>query len=303
MVETAEVIKSEGDNSLLIWKSPVEDFNTGTQLIVHESQEAIFFLNGQALDLFSAGRHTLTTQNVPLLKKILNKATSDKSPFHCEIYFINKVNLPNVPWGIGDVEYMDPEFNFPLKIGASGSMVLRVDDSRKLLLKFVGTEYQLTVDSFTIKMKDFVKMKAKAYLAKFMPEQHINIFEVDQKLDEIAGGLQGLLQSDFDDYGVDLDTLLVTTIKKPEEDPQYKRFMSLYREQYLKIQEAELERRAAEVEAEKRKMQEVKAAEARAEARKIEGWDIQQEHAFGVAEKVAENEGVGNFSGMGMGMA
>ena len=62
MAQIAEIIKYEGDNSTFIWKHLCEDFNTTTQLIVHESQEAIFFMNGQALDLFDPGRHTLETQ-------------------------------------------------------------------------------------------------------------------------------------------------------------------------------------------------------------------------------------------------
>ena len=62
----AQIIKYEGDNSTFVWKHPSEDFNTSTQLIVHESQEAIFFMNGQALDLFGAGRYTLETENIPL---------------------------------------------------------------------------------------------------------------------------------------------------------------------------------------------------------------------------------------------
>ena len=84
----AEVIKYEGDNSTFIWKHPSEDFNSLTQLIVHESQEAIFFMNGQALDLFGAGRYTLETQNIPKIGKFLNRATGDSTPFHCEVYFI-----------------------------------------------------------------------------------------------------------------------------------------------------------------------------------------------------------------------
>ena len=90
MSNIAEIIKYEGDNSTFIWKHPCEDFNSLTQLIVHESQEAIFFMNGQALDLFGAGRYTLETQNIPMIGKVLNRATGDKSPFHCEVYFINK---------------------------------------------------------------------------------------------------------------------------------------------------------------------------------------------------------------------
>ena len=67
MSKIADVIKYEGDNETLVWKHPIEDFNMGSQLIVHESQEAIFFRNGQALDLFGPGRYTLETENIPLL--------------------------------------------------------------------------------------------------------------------------------------------------------------------------------------------------------------------------------------------
>lgn len=68
-MELASIIKYEGDNSTFIWKHPCEDFNTTTQLIVHESQEAVFYMNGQILDRFEAGRYTLQTQNIPLIGK------------------------------------------------------------------------------------------------------------------------------------------------------------------------------------------------------------------------------------------
>ena len=86
-----DVIKYEGDNQTFVWKHPREDFNTGSQLIVHESQEAIFFLNGQALDSFLPGRYELETQNIPLLNKIINIPSGGESPFHAEVYFINLV--------------------------------------------------------------------------------------------------------------------------------------------------------------------------------------------------------------------
>ena len=71
MPKITDIIKYEGDNSTFIWKHPCEDFNSLTQLIVHESQEAIFFMNGQALDSFGPGRYTLETQNIPLIGKAL----------------------------------------------------------------------------------------------------------------------------------------------------------------------------------------------------------------------------------------
>ncbi len=87
----AELIKHEGNNNVFIWKHPSEDFNSMTQLIVHESQEAIFMMNGQVLDIFGPGRYTLETQNIPMVGGILKSLVRGKdSPFHAEVYFVNK---------------------------------------------------------------------------------------------------------------------------------------------------------------------------------------------------------------------
>ena len=137
-MKIADIIKYEGDNSTFIWKHPCEDFNYLTQLIVHESQEAIFFMNGQALDLFGPGRHTLETQNIPIVGKLLNRATGGESPFHCEVYFINKTVQMAIKWGTDSkVRYIDPNYGIPIEIGACGELNLAVSDSRKLLLKLV----------------------------------------------------------------------------------------------------------------------------------------------------------------------
>ena len=99
MVAITSVIKYEGDNSTFIWKHPCEDFNTSSQLIVHESQEAILFLNGQALDLFGPGRHTLETENIPILRRLINIPTGGESAFHCEVYFVNRTQQMATRWG------------------------------------------------------------------------------------------------------------------------------------------------------------------------------------------------------------
>ena len=104
-----EVIKYEGDNSTFVWKHPVEDFNTNAQLIVHETQEAVFFLNGQPLDLFGSGRYTLEIQNIPLLRHAINIPTGGQSAFHCEVYFVNKTEQMAIRWGTDSkVQYVEP---------------------------------------------------------------------------------------------------------------------------------------------------------------------------------------------------
>ena len=164
MANIADIIKYAGDNSTFIWKHPCEDFNTTTQLIVHESQEAIFFLNGQALDLFGPGRHTLETQNIPLLRRIINIPTGGESPFHCEVYFINKTEQMAIRWGTDSkVQYVEPTYKFPISIGASGEMALSVNDSRKLLVKLVGTERVLDRQQLTTYFRSILMTKVKTW--------------------------------------------------------------------------------------------------------------------------------------------
>lgn len=176
----AQIIKYEGDNSTFVWKHPSEDFNTSTQLIVHESQEAIFFMDGQALDLFGAGRYTLETENIPLIRKVINLPTGGQTPFHCEVYFINKTEQMAIRWGTDSkVQYLEPTYKFPISIGASGEMSLSVSDSRKLLIKLVGTEAFLGQAKLIQFFRAFLMTRVKTYIAQTMAANAINIFEAD----------------------------------------------------------------------------------------------------------------------------
>ena len=299
-----DVIKYEGDNSTFIWKHPNEDFNTTSQLIVHESQEAIFFANGKALDVFEAGRHTLETQNIPLLRNLINIPTGGISAFHCEVYFINKVQQMAIKWGTDSrVSYIDPIYNFPLSVGASGEMALSVDNGKKLLLKFVGTDSYLSQEKLVFYFRSFLMTKIKSYIANVIKEKKINIFELDSKLNEFSDDLKKLLINDFDEYGINLNKFLVTTIAKPEEDEQYKKFKDLYFRQYADIAEAELKKKVGIIEQEQKKEQMIIESQGLAEKRKTEGYTYQQERGFDVAEGAAKNEGnAGNLAGMGIGL-
>ncbi len=300
----ADVIKYDGeDNSILIWKSDKEDFKTGTQLIVHESQEAVFFMNGQALDLFGPGRYTLETQNMPLLSRFFNKATGGETPYHCEIYFINKTEQMNIKWGTdSQVQYMEPKYNFPLKIGASGEMTLSVSDSRKLLIKVVGTGSSLDRDSLVQKFRAFLMAKVKPYLAETMQSAEFSIFEIDSKMGELSKKLHEDLMEDFKDYGLNLNRFMVTTIAKPDGDEAYEKFKDLHIRQYSDVAEANLRQKVGIIDQETEKRKKIIEAEALAEKRKIEGYTYQQERSYDVAEKLSQNEGVGEFSNMGIGL-
>ena len=108
--------------------------------------------------MFGPGRYTLETENIPKVGKFLNRTTGGDTPFHCEVYFINKTVQMAIKWGTdSQVQYMDPTYKFPLQIGASGEMVLSVSDSKKLLVKIVGTETILTQDNLVRMFRSFLK--------------------------------------------------------------------------------------------------------------------------------------------------
>ena len=303
MSNTAEIIKYEGDNSTFIWKHPCEDFNSLTQLIVHESQEAIFFMNGQALDLFGPGRYTLETQNIPKVGKVLNRATGDKTPFHCEVYFINKTEQMSVKWGTDSkVTYIEPSYGFPISIGASGEMSLRAENSRKLLLKLVGTENCLGQQKLVSFFRAFLMTRVKTYIAQYMKNNAVSIFEIDEHLTAFSESLHSKLAPDFSDYGISLERFFVTQVVKPDGDRQYEKFKELHFRQYADIAEAKLRQQTDLIYAQTEAQKVVIDSQAQATKRAQEGYTYAQERGFDVAEKVAQNEAVGQFTNMGVGL-
>ena len=302
MAKIADVIKYEGDNNTLIWKHPVEDFNALSQLVVHESKEAIFFRDGQALDLFGPGRHTLASQNIPLVGWFLNRMVGDQSPFHCEVYFINKTEQMSMKWGTDSkVQYIEPTYGFPISIGACGEMSLRAEDSRKLLLKLVGTESVLGQDQLINYFRAFLMTRVKTYIARYIKEHSVSIFEIDEHLTEFSDALKGMLSGDFANYGVSLERFFVTTILKPDGERQYETFKELHFRQYAEVAEAKLRQQVGIIDQQTQAQQMVIESQAMATKRAQEGYTYQQERGFDVASQVAQNEAVGQFTNMGVG--
>lgn len=298
-----DVIKYEGDNSTFVWKHPCEDFNCLSQLIVHENQEAVFFMNGQALDLFGPGRYTLKTQNIPIIGKVLNLATGGLNPFHCEIYFINKSEQMAIKWGTDSrIQFIEPTYKFPLSIGASGEMSLQVKDSKKLLVKLVGTESSLSQQNLVTYFRSFLMTKVKTYMAQIIKSESINIFEIDEKLNQFSIEIKKLLLPDFEDYGITLKKFLVNRVMKPDGEMQYEKFKELHFRQYADIAEAKIKQQTEIINAETEAQKKVIDSKAKATKRLQEGYTYQQEKGFNVAEKIAENEAVGEFNNMGIGI-
>lgn len=167
-----ETIKFEGPQDALVWRNSDKEYllsgdegiDAGSQLIVDEFYEAILFANGNALDLFKPGRHTIVTQNIPMLRAQYEKLTT-KTPFPCKVYFINKVHQLELKWGTqGAIAVDDPVYNIFLHVGCCGTMSIRIVDSRKFLLKFVGNKETFANSDLIANMRGIISSRVKDYM-------------------------------------------------------------------------------------------------------------------------------------------
>lgn len=272
-MQVFDVIKYSGDNDTFVWKFPGEDFNTLSQLIVAESQEALFFKDGKALDLFTAGRYTLHTQNIPFIRRLVNLPFNGESPFSCQVYFINKVVSMDILWGTNSpIPIQDAKYPIILPVRANGQFGVRVADSKKLLVKLVGTIDRF--DQATLKryFKGILLTNIKDYIANEFVKNQVSFLEIHSRLKEISKGIQESLQQEFLNYGIELVHFNVNEITPPEDDPSY-----------LKLKEALADKAVMD----------------------IKGYSYQQERAFNVLDKAASNEGTASSimgTGMGLGM-
>jgi membrane protease subunit (stomatin/prohibitin family) len=280
----SELIEYEGDNSTFIWKYPHEDFNNMTELIVHESQEAIFFANGQAADTFGPGRYKLDAENIPILTKLVNLVTG-VSIFHCEVYFINKTVQMAVKWGTDSkVRFVEPTLGVPVELGASGEMNLAVSDGRKMLIKLVGTMKGIAwgddsigfTKSLQSSFRPLISTVVKANLSASIKQQNIDIIEVDEHLQELSQTLKEKIIMGFEEYGLTIPQFYVTNILLPENEPNFKKLKELHT--------ATLQKKAADVEAD------IRAAQAESRAAYLTA-EAEAEAKVRVAQRLAVLEG------------
>lgn len=219
-----------GMNDMFVYRHPVENFNIGSQLIVSEGQKALFFRNGKGLDVFGPGRHILETQKLPLLDEILKFQTDSEQTFDSKVYFV-RTNRLNVKWGVPEIRLRNPEMDFYVNIGASGSVDLQVIDDnesvRKLVYMIVGTtsgtehdEPMGAGEAYTTayvseKFRDVIASRLSDLLANIIIENQINVLDIESKKILISDILRKDLNAVFDEYGLIIPTnhFNLTTIK------------------------------------------------------------------------------------------
>lgn len=189
------------------------DFRFGSQVIVREFQQAVFYRDGKAYDTFGAGRHTITTANAPILTDLIGKVTGGKTPFTAEVYFVSMREFLDRKWGTAEpIPLRDPDLGL-VRLRAFGAFSLQVNDPALFINKIVGAQglYQ------TPQITRFLRGIIVARLTDLMGELGKGLFDLPALYDEIAAGAKAKAQDDFANVGVQLKTLYVNSISPTEE--------------------------------------------------------------------------------------
>lgn len=189
------------------------EFQLGSQLVIQESQVALFFKDGRALDLFHPGRHTLITQNLPLLVDLCGLPFDGKSPFRCLVYFISTKTFINLNWGTpSPVLFRDTDFHM-VNLRAHGVYSIRIRDPRIFLQTIIGTRGLQTTYALEEYFRTIIVGKLNEVLGRVMK----SILDLPAQYSQIVHEVKQVIHAEFEQYGIELVDLLIEAITVPDE--------------------------------------------------------------------------------------
>ena len=267
-----DVVKCEIVDGELCRKFTSEDLKIGTQLVVYPSQTAFFVKGGAICDSFTTGTHTIKTENIPILNKIINLPFGGDSPFTAEVWFVNGIAKLDMPWGTPQpIQIEDPKYKIIVPVRAHGQYGLRVSDPRIFLETLVGNMQSFTTDKVDQYYKGRIITCLNAIIAQQIIEKQVSVLDINTQLMSLSYECNALLNQQLAKYGVEVIEFSIMSINVPQDD-----------ESVVRLKEA-------------------KDLAARLS---ITGRDVyQMERSFDVLEKAAANEGVGGqMAAMGAGL-
>ena len=217
MPKIMEVIEyTDFNQNMMVKRMPdFGDFEVkfGAQLTVRESQCAIFMRDGQALDIFTAGRHVLKTQNIPLITKMVTKlGYGTDSPFRSEVYFLNLKVFSNLKWGTKEPILFNDSFFKKIRIRSFGMFSIQIEDPTLFLNKLVGT-----LGSFeTSQIEDFLRNIIITRITDIYGENLESVSDMPRSFNELSFAAKTILANDFDSFGLKIHDFAISSISIPE---------------------------------------------------------------------------------------
>ena len=199
------------------WPDEDKEIKNGAQLIVRESQLAQFVSAGQYADLFKPGKHTLATENIPILSTLQGWKYGFNSPFKCDVYYLNTRLFTGNKWGTSNPIMMrDRDFGV-VRLRAFGSYDFRIVDAPKFLKEVAGTDQNFRLDEFA----DTMRSRIVSVFTEALARAGIPALDVAQRYSELGDALLPIVNPAIrDKYGLEITTFLIENVSVPPEVEQ-----------------------------------------------------------------------------------
>jgi len=205
-----------GRDDIFAWKFPKKNLTTMTQLIVTESQEAVFFSKGVLAGKFGPGKHTLSSENIPVIYTMFGLPFGGKNPFTAEVWFVNKTSRMSTSWSTTPMRYLDPGYQSMIPLTAKGSVGFVVDDAEKFLLKLVGTFSEFTAAQMIKQCQGLLDTNIKSKLSTHMSQLNLGILNVSKSLADLTELIKYDLNEFWADYGIKLADFFISSVDLDE---------------------------------------------------------------------------------------
>ena len=210
-------------NSVFAYRFPETNLSTYTQLVVRESQEAVLFSKGAIMGKFGPGKHTLSTENLPILRQFYGLPFGGRNPFTAEVYFVNKTAPLNIDWTTDSMRINDPDYNAMIPLYAKGRYGLKVQDAERFLVQLVGTRMNFTAAELTDHFMGELVTRTKSAIINFMQYNRVGLSYISGHLDDLSRSLREPLAEFWENYGFHLEGYYINTIDVDTRTPEGKK--------------------------------------------------------------------------------
>lgn len=253
------LLKCDLNSDVVAIRHKLEDFPIFSQILVDESQKAVFISNGKVVGSYEAGNHRVDFNN-----EVLSKENAFKSEvsFKSKLYFVSTNIFSNNKWGTDSkIKFLDPLSNMHIELGAHGIFNFKISDVSKFLFDYVGlsnvTLEGYRKDDLLEKLKPIVIGEIKSLFPKVLKTLNVNVLEIDENLSTISTTIKESINKEIDKFGITLTDFVILNVLTPDDDPNFKKLVSQYAEKYLKVKDENIKEEEAKA-AYSRKMTEAK---------------------------------------------
>lgn len=215
-----DVVKCRMRDNELCLKFPSENLRLGTQLVVYPSQVAFFVRGGEIYDQFGTGTYTLSSNNIPLLNKIINLPFSGDSPFQAEVWFINLTSKLDMKWGTpAPIQLEDPKYHIIIPVRAFGQYGLKVKDPKTFLKTLIGNMPSFYADKVDSYFKGKIISQLSEAIARKLSDEGMSVLDVNARLMDMSEFCNDAINKYFSRYGLTLQEFSIESISVPQDDP------------------------------------------------------------------------------------